>query len=607
MASQQFHGLRNSVRRASRANKAAHIDKLAAEADKAAAHGDNRHLYKLAKNLCKYNPPSIKTVHDAQGIPTKSADEYDARWLQHFQTVYGANLVAKISDIGTVEPGCPFHFQMPCPPIEVIERALASLASSKAVGPDGLPVEFLRAAGKPFLNIYYHIFRCIWYKAYVPLMWRGGRLSELFKKGSTLDCDNYRGLLISDHMSKVFTKVLDSYVHPYYLSYMPDVQCGAVPKKGTDFATHLVRSVIDYAALRGISVAIVFIDLIKAFDFALRELTVGWPQRDIPSRISHLRRLGLSSDRAAVVANDIVSNGCILKQLQAHPHIIEMMSSLHTGSWFKFGSATDVLAVEKGGRQGCIFGGKLFNFAYAKVLREVRARLAKEGIILHVSYRPNMPPWNTNRTPSNSSTPVIDIVFVDDTAAFVFAASPGTLTQHVHTAVGVFYDVLRGYLMTMNFKKGKTEVMIKFRGKGARDAKENLRASLGVEGSSVLPVILAHNGSAEAVDLVVCEEYKHLGSIVSVDGLLLHEAHARVRAAMASFAPLAVAVLGARSIDLTRRLRLGWSLFFHGCVLICTYGHIFLTLLGGSSTVCTIDYGDVYMDSLAFVALTART
>ena len=558
-ACRQFRALRNAVRKASYADKASHVDSLASTADRAAAYGDNTYLYKLDRNFSKYSPPSIKTVNNSDGAPTKSPAEYDARWLQHFQSVFSAKLVPKIGDIGVEEPAAPFCSLMPCPPLEVVSWAIASLANSKAVGPDGIPAEFLKAAGAPFACLYYELFRHIWYKAYVPLMWRGGRLAELFKKGSTLACDNYRGLLISDHMSKVFTKILNLYVDPYYIKYMPSVQCGGVPRKGTDFATHLVRSVIDFASLKGLSFSIVFIDLVKAFDFTIRELAVGWPQCNVPSRVAHLSRLGLSNDRARAVADDIDEHGCILEQLQAHPHVIEMLRSLHTGSWFQFGSAADVLVVEKGGRQGCCFGGKIFNFAYAKALSEVRAKLEEKGITMHVHFVSGAPPFGAHRV-TDSSAPIVDIVFVDDAAAFVFAASPITLTRHIRTTVSVFYDVFCGYLMALNFQKGKTEAMVKYRGKGARDAKENLRKSVRADGANVLPVELAHGGSTCNTELVITDVYKHLGSLVSVDGLLAPEAHARVHAAMSSYAPLSMALLGSQSLALARRLRLGWSL-----------------------------------------------
>ena len=41
---------------------------------------------------------------------------------------------------------------------------------------------------------------------HVPIVWRGGRLVVLYKgKGTTSDPDNYRGILVSDHVSKFLT------------------------------------------------------------------------------------------------------------------------------------------------------------------------------------------------------------------------------------------------------------------------------------------------------------------------------------------------------------------------------------------------------------------
>ena len=43
-------------------------------------------------------------------------------------------------------------------------------------------------------------------------------------------------------------------------------------------ASHLVRTAHDYAVAWGFSSAIVLIALSNAFDFALREVIMGWPQ-----------------------------------------------------------------------------------------------------------------------------------------------------------------------------------------------------------------------------------------------------------------------------------------------------------------------------------------
>eukprot|EP00973_Karenia_brevis_P000115 15107-Karenia_brevis.AAC.1 len=80
-------------------------------------------------------------------------------------------------------------------------------------------------------------------------------------------------------MAKATTSVLDTYVDPYYYAGIPKEQCGAAAGRGTDLATHVIRSAIDYASLQGLAISILFIDLTKAFDYLVREIALGWPHK----------------------------------------------------------------------------------------------------------------------------------------------------------------------------------------------------------------------------------------------------------------------------------------------------------------------------------------
>ena len=179
--------------------------------------------------------------------------------------------------------------------------------------------------------------------------WRGGRIAELLKKGAATICDNYRGLLISDHMSKAFTSIIDRYIDPLYTAFLSPEQCGGVVGKGTDLASHVVRSAIDFAKLFSLSIFMLFVDLTKAFDFALREVVLGWPQGVYEDKVKLLQNIGLSEHRARQVAADIDCDGCVLQKLQAHPHIISLLASLHTKSWFTFGKDGRAMVVNRGG------------------------------------------------------------------------------------------------------------------------------------------------------------------------------------------------------------------------------------------------------------------
>ena len=48
-----------------------------------------------------------------------------------------------------------------------------------------------------------------------------------------------------------------------------------------------------------------FIDLTKAFDFAIREIVIGWPQGSAKKSIGLLVDVGLDKIRAAEAARDV--------------------------------------------------------------------------------------------------------------------------------------------------------------------------------------------------------------------------------------------------------------------------------------------------------------
>ena len=75
------------------------------------------------------------------------------------------------------------------------------LPSGKAVGPDGVHAELLKAGGLAFGTKLFGIVSRLIASEVWPVQWKGGRIVDLFKgKGSAAVCDNSRGLLISDHV-----------------------------------------------------------------------------------------------------------------------------------------------------------------------------------------------------------------------------------------------------------------------------------------------------------------------------------------------------------------------------------------------------------------------
>ena len=107
-------------------------------------------------------------------------------------------------------------------------------------------------------------------REYVPVMWRGGRLVVIFKKGCARKMANFRGILVSDHISKIITMLLYRHILPAYNEQIGQVQFGAAKHRGTAMASLMVPVFAESAIAKGLSWAILFLDLSKAFDLAFR-------------------------------------------------------------------------------------------------------------------------------------------------------------------------------------------------------------------------------------------------------------------------------------------------------------------------------------------------
>ena len=551
-----------------------HLERITEQAEQAAAHGDNKLLYSLSKRMVKFEPRSLKSVKRLDGKLTCTPQEYDERFFEHFQKVFEANRVKSLRDLGIEEPMKEFDPPLVSPSICRTERAISNLGNCKAIGPDSIPAEVLKAGRGAVAVKLKELLDRVWSKGYWPLAWRGGRLVELLKKGSANDCDNHRGLLTADHLSKAAAAILDDSIEPGYMEYIPAEQCGATRGRGTDLATHMVRTAIDVGRLMHLSVAIIFIDLTKAFDFVLREIVIGWAHTTSNDRVDDLCSLGLTPEQAQVIMKEINEDGSVLEQMHVHPLIRNLVASLHTGTWFTHSGSEDVLHVRRGGRQGCRFGGRIFNLAYAFALKRVRKRISEQGILLVLNFPACRPFWcdgdDVQPVGDITHTPVMEATFVDDEALLLFARSPSTLESHIDFVLSVVVDEFERCNMNVNWKKGKTELILHFRGKHSKQHKDAVAQGDG-ESSLLLPSLQKH--------ISVVESYKHLGSVVCRDGSVFLDAKSRSASAMASFAPLASKLLSSKSVSVRRKISLGWSLIVSKLVYNV---HVWPVLLGPS-------------------------
>ena len=132
----------------------------------------------------------------------------------------------------------------------------------------------------------------------------------------------------------------------------------------------------------------------------------------------------------------------------------------------------NVIVSRCGGRQGCKLGSILFNMVYSKALRECRECMLAEGIVLLLPECVSGAFWSpevqANSVPPTASSapllPVGEATYVDDEFLAIVDTKPKRLASNIPKLLNIVLRVFRKHGFDVNFKKGKTECFLKFRG-----------------------------------------------------------------------------------------------------------------------------------------------
>ena len=152
-----------------------------------------------------------------------------------------------------------------------------------------------------------------------------------------------------------------------------------------------------------------------------------------------------------------------------------------------------------------------------------------------------------------ADTPVIDAAFVDEECVMIAAASPCLLDKAIETMLSILTRIYRLLRLEVNWKPGKTECFLRYRGKGATKRLEKRR--VGPDNSLAIKV-----PGYDSTCITVVNKYKHLGGIIMDDGSSYCDAQAKAQSAMSAYVPLAAKIFGSPRICEPLKMSFLWSL-----------------------------------------------
>ena len=91
---------------------------------------------------------------------------------------------------------------------EEVAKIITRIKSGKAPGPDGITNTLLKEGKEEVARWLSEFFSACMNEGWIPEAWTKGIIITIYKKGSEMELDNYRGITLMDTMGKIFASVI---------------------------------------------------------------------------------------------------------------------------------------------------------------------------------------------------------------------------------------------------------------------------------------------------------------------------------------------------------------------------------------------------------------
>ena len=342
-AQKQYAEANSEVKRTIRTDKRNFVDRMAQEAEEAAASGNMKQLYDIIKKLTGKFGRTERPAKDKNGSVLMGADKQLSRWAEYFEGLLNRPAPADTPDIPTAEENLPIDCAKPTR--EEIRKAIKQLKNGKAAGTDEIPAEALKVYQEmlALAEMLYGLFDKIWEEEEIPLEWKEGLLIKIPKKGDPDLCSNYRRITLLSVLGRVLNRVILERLKGPVDRTLRDHQVGfSSGRPCTDQITTL-RIIVEQSIEWNSPLYVNFVDYEKAFDSLDRE-----------SLWKLLRRYGVPMKFVNLIRNSYEGLSCRV---------------VHEG---KLTEKSDV--IKTGVRQECLLSLFLFILAIVWIMRAVLNR-----------------------------------------------------------------------------------------------------------------------------------------------------------------------------------------------------------------------------------------
>ena len=170
--------------------------------------------------------------------------------------------------------GSPVHATEKSVSEEEVRWAMGKMKKGKATDPTGIVTEMFQLLGKEGIKWMTELLNKVLEDEVIPEDWQKSILVPIYKqKGDILECNNYRGIKLMEHIIKIYERVLDKRLRE--VIQVDEMQFEFMPGRSTVDAIFIMRQKQEKSLEGNENLHIAFVDLEKAYDRIPREL-VYW-------------------------------------------------------------------------------------------------------------------------------------------------------------------------------------------------------------------------------------------------------------------------------------------------------------------------------------------
>ena len=193
---ERYQHLNAEFQRIARRDKKSFLRDQCKEIEENNRMGKSKDLFKKISDTKGIFHTRMGTIKDRNSIDLTEAEDIEKRWQEYTEELCKKDLHDSDNHDGVITHLEPDILECK------VKWALGNIATNKASGGDGIPVELFQILKDDAVKVLHSIYQQIWKTQRWPQDWKRSVFIPVPKKGNAKECSDYHTIALISHTSK---------------------------------------------------------------------------------------------------------------------------------------------------------------------------------------------------------------------------------------------------------------------------------------------------------------------------------------------------------------------------------------------------------------------